>query len=87
MANVARFEVVHSGDRSSRSIWVFGDDGITTHHSDDILFLTVFSTIPSGRAHKNEGYSNSEWDEMIRWLPTIVTLVNNLSAFCSVSRE
>ncbi|WP_034552542.1 glycosyl hydrolase family 28-related protein [Carnobacterium funditum] len=71
----------------SRFIWIdqveafgFGDDGITTHHSDDILISNCFLHHPSGRAHKI-GYSNSNGIEIDDGSQH-VTLVNNLSAYC-----
>ncbi|WP_059172417.1 glycosyl hydrolase family 28-related protein [Bacillus sp. FJAT-27445] len=58
----------------------FGDDGVTTHHSDNILISNCHMCDPSGRAHK-KGFSNSngfEADDGSR----NVWLVNNSSACC-----
>lgn len=55
---------------SSRYIWLdqlnaygFGDDGITTHHSDNIFISNCHLSDPSGRAHK-KGFSNSNGIEV-----------------------
>lgn len=55
---------------ASRFIWLdeltgygFGDDGVTTHHSKDILISNSHMANPSGRAHK-KGYSNSNGFEI-----------------------
>lgn len=71
----------------SRFVWIdqveafgFGDDGITTHHSDNILISNCFLHHPSGRAHKT-GYSNSNGIEVDDGSQHVM-LVNNLSAFC-----
>lgn len=71
----------------SRFVWVdqveafgFGDDGITTHHSDDIFISNCFLHHPSGRTHKT-GFSNSNGIEVDDGSQH-VTLVNNLSAYC-----
>lgn len=71
----------------SRYIWVdqvevkgFGDDGITTHHSDDILISNCFLHHPSGRAHKT-GFSNSNGIEIDDGSQHVV-LTNNLTAYC-----
>ena len=71
----------------SKYIWLdqlngygFGDDGITTHHSDYIFISNSHMCDPSGRAHK-KGFSNSngiEVDDGSRF----VWLVNNSSARC-----
>ncbi|WP_409273535.1 glycosyl hydrolase family 28-related protein [Neobacillus sp. SCS-31] len=58
----------------------FGDDGVTTHHSDNILISNCHMCDPSGRAHKT-GFSNSngfEADDGSR----NVWLVNNSSTRC-----
>ncbi|RFU64720.1 glycosyl hydrolase family 28-related protein [Peribacillus glennii] len=54
----------------SKYIWLdnlnghgFGDDGITTHHSDNILITNSHMCDPSGRAHK-KGFSNSNGIEV-----------------------
>lgn len=71
----------------SRYIWIdqveasgFGDDGITTHHSDNILISNSFLHHPSGRAHK-KGQSNSNGIEVDDGSQH-VTLTNNLTAYC-----
>lgn len=58
----------------------FGDDGLTTHHSDYIFVSNSHFSDPSGRAHQ-QGFSNSngfEIDDGSRY----VWLVNNSSARC-----
>ncbi|OCA83046.1 pectate lyase [Bacillus sp. FJAT-27225] len=58
----------------------FGDDGVTTHHSDNILISNCHMCDPSGRSHK-KGFSNSngfEADDGSR----NVWLVNNSSTRC-----
>lgn len=71
----------------SRYIWIdqieasgFGDDGITTHHSDYIFISNSYAHHPSGRSHK-KGYSNSNGIEVDDGSQH-VTLVNNHTAFC-----
>ncbi|SEK60548.1 Pectate lyase superfamily protein [Carnobacterium iners] len=86
----AFYSYLGDGKRSrlgSQYVWVdqvesfgFGDDGITTHHSDDILISNCFLHHPSGRAHK-KGFSNSNGIEIDDGSQH-VTLVNNLSAYC-----
>ncbi|AQQ52916.1 glycoside hydrolase family 55 protein [Planococcus lenghuensis] len=56
--------------RGSRYVWIdgasasgFGDDGITTHHSDHILISRSHACNPSGRAHE-AGRSNSNGIEI-----------------------
>nr|WP_308303533.1 glycosyl hydrolase family 28-related protein [Bacillus canaveralius] len=71
----------------SKYVWLdhlngygFGDDGITTHHSDNILISNSHMCDPSGRAH-NKGFSNSngiEVDDGSRH----VWLVNNSTSRC-----
>ena len=71
----------------SKYIWLddtngygFGDDGITTHHSDYIFVSNSHFCDPSGRSHK-KGFSNSngiEIDDGSRF----VWLVNNSTARC-----
>lgn len=58
------------GKRGSRFIWLdgvsgsgFGDDGLTTHHSDYIFVSNSHFSDPSGRAHKR-GFSNSNGIEV-----------------------
>ncbi|MGB3160367.1 MAG: glycosyl hydrolase family 28-related protein [Carnobacterium sp.] len=86
----AFYNYLGDGKRSrfgSRFVWVdqveavgFGDDGITTHHSDDVLISNCFVHHPSGRAHKM-GYSNSNGIEVDDGSQHVI-LVNNLSAYC-----
>lgn len=71
----------------SKYIWLdrasgygFGDDGITTHHSDYIFISNSHFCDPSGRSHKR-GFSNSngiEIDDGSRF----VWLSNNSTARC-----
>lgn len=71
----------------SRFVWIdgcngygFGDDGVTTHHSDYIFISNSHFCDPSGRSHK-EGFSNSngiEIDDGSRF----VWLLNNSTARC-----
>lgn len=71
----------------SKYIWLdqvtgygFGDDGVTTHHSDYIFISNSHFHDPGGRSHK-EGFSNSngfEIDDGSRH----VWLANNSSARC-----
>ncbi|MRX71198.1 pectate lyase [Bacillus lacus] len=82
----------YSGDgfrakRGSRYIWLnhltgsgFGDDGITTHHSDYIFISNSHMADPSGRAHK-EGFSNSNGIEVDDGSRHVV-LMNNSTARC-----
>lgn len=58
----------------------FGDDGITTHHSDYILISNSHMCDPSGRAHQ-KGYSNSNGFEIDDGSRNVL-LVNNSSARC-----
>lgn len=58
----------------------YGDDGITTHHSDAIYITNCYCHHPHGRTHTH-GFSNSngiEIDDGSRH----VTLVNNMSEGC-----
>ncbi|MFX3623294.1 MAG: glycosyl hydrolase family 28-related protein [Ectobacillus sp.] len=82
----------YSGDGTvapgrSRFIWLdnlngygFGDDGITTHHSDNILISNCHMCDPSGRAH-DKGFSNSNGIEIDDGSRN-VWLVNNSTARC-----
>jgi len=73
--------------RGSKFVWLdgltafgFGDDGITTHHSNYIWISNCHMCDPSGRAHQ-KGFSNSngiEVDDGSRH----VLLVNNSTARC-----
>ncbi|MGG3448452.1 glycosyl hydrolase family 28-related protein [Domibacillus aminovorans] len=77
----------HRARGGSRYVWIdgctgsgFGDDGVTTHHSDYILISNCFMCDPSGRSHQ-KGFSNSngfEADDGSRY----VWLINNASARC-----
>ncbi|WP_079509186.1 glycosyl hydrolase family 28-related protein [Mesobacillus jeotgali] len=71
----------------SQYIWLdnligygFGDDGITTHHSDNIFISNCHMSDPSGRAHK-KGFSNSNGIEIDDGSRN-VWLLNNSSARC-----
>ncbi|WP_051348600.1 glycosyl hydrolase family 28-related protein [Peribacillus kribbensis] len=71
----------------SKYIWLdnlngygFGDDGITTHHSDYILISNSHMCDPSGRAHKR-GFSNSNGIEIDDGSRN-VWLVNNSTTRC-----
>lgn len=71
----------------SRYIWLdqlngygFGDDGITTHHSDNILITNSHMCDPSGRAHK-KGFSNSNGIEVDDGSKN-VWLINNSTTRC-----
>ncbi|MBM6614516.1 glycoside hydrolase family 55 protein [Desemzia sp. RIT804] len=85
-----RYNYFGDGRRSvlgSRFVWVdevevtgFGDDGITTHHSDDLLITNSYLHHPSGRAHK-KGFSNSNGIEVDDGSQHVV-LANNRTAFC-----
>nr|WP_232311207.1 glycoside hydrolase family 55 protein [Robertmurraya korlensis] len=75
------------GPGRSKYIWLdelngygFGDDGITTHHSDFIFISKSHMCDPSGRAHK-QGFSNSngiEIDDGSRY----IWLANNTTTRC-----
>ncbi|MBS8264279.1 pectate lyase [Mesobacillus boroniphilus] len=58
----------------------FGDDGITTHHSDNIFISNCHMSDPSGKTHKN-GFSNSNGIEIDDGSRN-VWLLNNSSARC-----
>lgn len=71
----------------SRYIWLdqltgsgFGDDGITTHHSDYIFISRSHMCDPSGRSHK-KGFSNSNGIEIDDGSRNIL-LVHNSTARC-----
>ncbi|WP_409298692.1 glycosyl hydrolase family 28-related protein [Peribacillus sp. SCS-26] len=73
--------------KGSSYIWLdglngygFGDDGVTTHHSDNILISNSHMCDPSGRAHKR-GFSNSNGFEVDDGSRN-VWLVNNSSTRC-----
>ncbi|WP_034670359.1 glycosyl hydrolase family 28-related protein [Ectobacillus panaciterrae] len=82
----------YSGDGTrarggSKYVWLdnlngygFGDDGITTHHSDYILISNSHMCDPSGRAHDN-GASNSNGIEIDDGSRN-VWLVNNSTSRC-----
>lgn len=71
----------------SKYIWLdqltgygFGDDGITTHHSDYIFISNSHMCDPSGRTHQ-KGFSNSNGIEIDDGSRNVL-LVNNSSARC-----
>ncbi|CAM3962043.1 glycosyl hydrolase family 28-related protein [Mesobacillus zeae] len=71
----------------SQFIWLdklngkgFGDDGITTHHSDNIFISNCHMCDPSGRAHA-KGFSNSNGIEVDDGSRN-VWLLNNSTARC-----
>ncbi|MGX6444876.1 glycosyl hydrolase family 28-related protein [Neobacillus sp. K501] len=71
----------------SQYIWLdqltgygFGDDGITTHHSDHIFISNSHMCDPSGRAHQ-KGFSNSNGIEVDDGSQNVL-LVNNSTARC-----
>jgi hypothetical protein len=71
----------------SKYIWLdnlnghgFGDDGITTHHSENIFISNSHMCDPSGRAHK-KGFSNSNGIEIDDGSED-VWLLNNSTARC-----
>lgn len=75
------------GRGESKYIWLdnlngygFGDDGITTHHSENILITNSHMCDPSGRAHK-KGFSNSNGIEVDDGSRN-VWLVNNSTTRC-----
>jgi hypothetical protein len=82
----------YAGDRyrakgGSQYVWLdnlngygFGDDGITTHHSDYIFISNSHMCDPSGRAHQ-KGFSNSNGFEIDDGSRNVL-LVNNSSARC-----
>jgi hypothetical protein len=82
----------YSGDgyrarRGSKYVWLdrlngngFGDDGITTHHSDFVLISNCHMCDPSGRAHQ-KGHSNSNGIEIDDGSKNVL-LVNNSTARC-----
>ncbi|MFC3885460.1 glycosyl hydrolase family 28-related protein [Bacillus songklensis] len=82
----------YSGDgyrarRGSKYVWLdnvngygFGDDGITTHHSDHIFISNSHMCDPSGRAH-HKGASNSNGIEIDDGSRN-VWLVHNSTARC-----
>lgn len=71
----------------SEFIWIdnvngygFGDDGITTHHSDNIFISNCHMSDPSGKTHK-KGFSNSNGIEIDDGSRN-VWLLNNSTARC-----
>lgn len=71
----------------SKYIWLdqltgygFGDDGITTHHSDHIFISNSHICEPSGRAHEKD-FSNSNGIEVDDGSQNVL-LVNNSTARC-----
>ncbi|MGX7420012.1 glycosyl hydrolase family 28-related protein [Carnobacterium gallinarum] len=83
------YSYLGDGTRSrggSEYIWLdqieaygYGDDGITTHHSQNILISHSYLHHPSGRAHEL-GYSNSNGIEVDDGSQH-VSLVNNRTAY------
>lgn len=82
----------YSGDGTrarggSKYVWLdglqgygFGDDGITTHHSDFVFISNSHMCDPSGKGHK-EGFSNSNGIEVDDGSRNI-WLLNNSTARC-----
>lgn len=82
----------YSGDgyrarRGSKYIWLdhlngygFGDDGITTHHSDCVFISNCHMSDPSGRAHQ-QGHSNSNGIEVDDGSKNVL-LISNSTARC-----
>lgn len=73
--------------KGSRYIWIdrceashYGDDGITTHHSDAIYITNCYCHHPHGRTHTN-GFSNSNGIEVDDGSRHVV-LVNNMTESC-----
>lgn len=73
--------------RGSKYVWLenlngygFGDDGVTTHHSDYIFISHSHMCDPSGRAHQ-KGFSNSNGFEIDDGSRNVL-LVNNSSVRC-----
>ncbi|MFS7261369.1 glycosyl hydrolase family 28-related protein [Carnobacterium divergens] len=71
----------------SKYIWAdeieavgFGDDGITTHHSDYLLISNSYLHHPSGKAHQ-KGFSNSNGIEIDDGSSHVI-LVNNRTQAC-----
>lgn len=71
----------------SKYVWLdnlngygFGDDGITTHHSENIFISNSHMCDPSGRAHR-KGFSNSNGFEIDDGSRNVL-LVHNSSARC-----
>ncbi|MBT2683430.1 glycoside hydrolase family 55 protein [Bacillus sp. ISL-37] len=71
----------------SEFIWIdnvngygFGDDGITTHHSENIFISNCHMSDPSGKTHK-KGFSNSNGIEIDDGSRN-VWLLNNSTARC-----
>ncbi|HEY9576748.1 MAG TPA: glycosyl hydrolase family 28-related protein [Pseudobacillus sp.] len=90
--DVSSTKYSYSGDGTraqggSKYIWLdglqgygFGDDGITTHHSDFIFISNSHMCDPSGKGHK-EGFSNSNGIEIDDGSRN-VWLLNNSTARC-----
>ncbi|TCI44278.1 MULTISPECIES: glycoside hydrolase family 55 protein [unclassified Exiguobacterium] len=73
--------------KGSRYIWLdrceatnYGDDGITTHHSDAIYITNCYCHHPHGRTHAH-GFSNSNGIEVDDGSRHVV-LVNNMTEGC-----
>ncbi|KMY54288.1 pectate lyase [Bacillus sp. FJAT-27231] len=90
--DVSSTKYSYSGDGTrarggSKYVWLdhlqgygFGDDGITTHHSDFIFISNSHMCDPSGKAHK-EGFSNSNGIEIDDGSRN-VWLLNNSTTRC-----
>lgn len=72
---------------SSRYVWLdglsgfgFGDDGITTHHSDYLFISRCHMCCPSGRSHQ-KGFSNSNGIEVDDGSRNVL-LAYNSTAYC-----
>lgn len=77
----------YRGKGGSKYVWLdnlngygFGDDGVTTHHSDYIFISNSHMCDPSGRAHQ-KGFSNSNGFEIDDGSRNVL-LVNNSTARC-----
>lgn len=69
----------------SKYVWLdglngygFGDDGITTHHSDNILISQCHMSDPCGRAHM-KGFSNSNGIEIDDGSQNVLLVCNSTS--------
>jgi hypothetical protein len=90
--DVTSMQYNYSGDgyharRGSKYVWLdhlngygFGDDGITTHHSDYVFISNCHMSDPSGRAHQ-QGHSNSNGIEIDDGSKNVL-LINNSTARC-----
>jgi hypothetical protein len=90
--DISSTQYIYSGDGfrgigGSKYVWLdqltgsgFGDDGITTHHSDYIFISNCHMCDPSGRTHE-KGFSNSNGFEVDDGSRNVL-LVNNSSTRC-----